>query len=393
MAKERKYTMELRVTADFEGGNGRVERILREEQADVVYFAAEHKKGGPQALWFFLRLEGVKGPHLQCVLTNPSQILGGGGSWKHNSPVVRFGSGTWSRIGQVTRRLNEHLVPEIVMEIEVPPGESVAEIAACYPYLRKDLEATFEDADPRSIWSKCGIGYSADGNSIIRVYNTLGDEERSKPGLFFIARQHAGETPGSWALDGILRYLVSDEGLALSKELCIWAVPVADPDGVACGAYGKDQFPWDINRAWDRVTRPEIRAIQTDLIRWSGRCRPHMIVDLHAPGYSEHGFYFWAPTVPHSVARLTHTVANLFRERVPEHLRGNEPAYRPWGATQTSVHQGSSCIAFGIQRLGIPTATLEISYQGPEPGVWYTPEDYRLLGRTLIETLHSTLPG
>jgi hypothetical protein len=385
--------VELRATGCFEGGNARIERIFRDEQTDVVYFSAEHKKGGPQALWFFLRVEGVKGPNLRCVLTNPSQILGGGGSWRHNSPVFRFGNGPWSRIGQVTRRPNEHLVPEVVLAMEVPPNESVVEIAACYPYLQEDLDATLTGSDPNSIWSKATIGYSAEGNPMTRVYNDLGDEDRSKPGLFFIARQHAGETPGSWLLDGILRHLASDEGVSLSKEFCIWAVPIADPDSVVCGAYGKDQFPWDINRAWDRVTRPEIHAIQTDLIRWTGRCRPHMIVDLHAPGYSEHGFYFWAPTVPYSVARLTHTVARQFRERVPEHLRGSEPAYRQWGATQTSVHQGASCIAFGIQRLGIPTATLEVSYQGPEPGVCYTQEEYRLLGRVLIETLHSTLSG
>lgn len=383
--------MALRATGEFEGGNARVERIVESESGSVVYFAAQHKKGGPQALWFYLRVEGVTAPALRCVLTNPSQILGGAGSWRHNWPVCRIGDGPWQRIRQVEDRVNEHLVNEVLLTIPVPIGEHSVEVAACYPYLMRDLKSTLTADRAQFTWTEATIGYSHEGRPIIRVYNSLGDEVRSKPGVFFIARQHSGETPGSWLLDGILRFLASPEGERISQEMCVWAVPIADPDGVACGSYGKDQFPWDLNRAWDRPLRPETHAIQSDLVRWSRRCRPHMVVDLHAPGYSERAFYFWAPSHPASIAQVTHRVANEFHQRVPKHLRGSEPAFRRWGTTNTSVQQGTSCIGFGIEKLGIPTATLEMSYHGPDNQSVYTQDDYRLLGRILIETLYHTL--
>lgn len=380
--------MALRVTSAFEGGNGRFEYATTDAGGDVVHFAAEHKKGGPQALWFYLRIQGVKGPQLRCVLTNPSQILGGGGSWARNSPAYRIGDGPWQRIRQVEDRVDGHLVPEVVLTVNVPSGESEVEIAACYPYLQHDLEATL--AAHASVWKRATIGASTDGRPITRLYNTLGDAEKSIPGMFFLARQHSGETPGSWVLDGILRFLGTPEGQVISREICVWAVPIADPDGVADGAYGKDQSPWDLNRAWDRPVRPEIHAIQADVVRWARRCRPHMIVDLHAPGYGERGFYFWAPTAPASIARTTHEVARRLRDRVPDPLRGTEPAYRPWGTVKTSVQQGTSCVGYGVERLGIPTATLEISYHGPDEANRYTQDDYRALGEALIRTMYES---
>ena len=380
-------------TATFEGGNGRVERCFSDDQGDVVYFAAEHKLGGPQALWFYLRIVGVKGPRLRCILTNPTQILGGGGRWTHNAPVARVNDGPWQRISSVERRENEHLVPEVIMTIEVPFGSESVEIAACYPYLAEDLEEALQHSANGWTWLQAVIGYSHGGRPIVRLYNTLGDEARSKPGIFLIARQHSGETPGSWLLDGIIRHLGSPAGEHIRRDLCVWIIPFADPDGVASGGYGKDQFPWDLNRAWDRPTRPEIHAIQADLVRWTRRCRPRMIVDLHAPGYSEVGFYFWAPSHPASIAEETHRLANEFRQRVPERLRGNEPPFRTWGTTRTSVQQGTSCIGFGIEKLGIPTTTLEVSYHGPDSTSHYTQDDYRLLGKTLIETLHHMFSG
>src|SRR5690606_20700503 len=137
----------------------------------------------------------------------------------------------------------------------------------------------------------------------------LGDEARTMPGVYLIARQHSGETPGSWLLDGVVRYLSTPEGQQISRNMCVWAVPFADPDGVADGSYGKDQTPWDLNRAWGSPRRPEINAIQRDVHRWARRCRPQAIVDLHAPGYSERGFYFWAPTQPAAIAKITHQIA------------------------------------------------------------------------------------
>jgi hypothetical protein len=61
-----------------------------------------------------------------------------------------------------------------------------------------------------------------------------------------IARQHAGETPGAWILDGMLEHFSRNP----NNRLLIWSIPFADIDGVEGGYYGKDRFPYDLNRAW-----------------------------------------------------------------------------------------------------------------------------------------------
>jgi hypothetical protein len=72
------------------------------------------------------------------------------------------------------------------------------------------------------------------------------------------------------------------------KAPLVWSVPVANVDGVVEGDYGKDPFPWDLNRAWLRVPmRHEVQEILRDMRLWRSRCAPKLAIDFHSPGGSE----------------------------------------------------------------------------------------------------------
>jgi len=92
-------------------------------------------------------------------------------------------------------------------------------------------------------------------------------------------------------LDGFLRYLAEIK----YKNLIVWTVPLSNIDGVENGYYGKDNFPYDLNRAWGLPPmRHEVLVIQRDIIRWKDRCKPFLAIDFHAPGASEtNGAYFF----------------------------------------------------------------------------------------------------
>jgi hypothetical protein len=68
-------------------------------------------------------------------------------------------------------------------------------------------------------------------------------------------------------------------------------------DGVEGGDYGKDNFPYDLNRAWGRPPmRHETLVLQRDIHRWQARCRPVLAIDFHAPGACETGgIYCYVP--------------------------------------------------------------------------------------------------
>lgn len=132
---------------------------------------------------------------------------------------------------------------------------------------------------------------SQNGNPLIRISNNYGKINGKKLGFYFIARQHSGETPGSWVLDGLLKYLAKMN----CRDILVWEIPLSNIDGVLQGDYGNDNFPYDLNRAWrDPPMRHETLVFQRDINnRWKSRCKPTLILDFHAPGGTEtDGAYF-----------------------------------------------------------------------------------------------------
>jgi hypothetical protein len=142
-------------------------------------------------------------------------------------------------------------------------------------------------------WQVDSIGLSQGGRSLLRLSNDYGRTDGQRPGIYLMARQHSGETPGSWVLDGLLRYVASRGDAAP----LVWAVPLTNVDGVEGGDYGKDNYPYDLNRAWGRPPmRHEVLALQGDIRRWTERCRPALVLDMHAPGACEtSGVYCYLP--------------------------------------------------------------------------------------------------
>jgi len=376
--------MSLNLSTDFPGGNGHLLGVEHSADGEVIRFAAQSKRGEPQPLWFHFRIQGAQGPRIRCILANAGQCLGDVNGWAANAPVYRTGNGDWQRVGSVHLQENEHLVQEAVFDIFA--GSNSVEIAFCYPYQATDLEDTLKSLP---VWKSCVIGQSPGDHQLIRLYNDLGDEQRSKPGIYLMARHHSGETPGSLVLDGMLRYLASEQGKKACENICWWINPFSDIDGVLDGSYGKDQAPVDINRAWNTPfpTRAEVKAIMADLSRWMRRCRPLAVIDLHAPSHEESGFYFHLPKAPTPLLEMSKQLADRLHHAVPESLRGNL-IHTYDRLDHTSAQSGVNSIDFVIRELACMGATFEIAYQGPRTGEYYSIEDYHTIGRALVDVLY-----
>jgi hypothetical protein len=168
----------------------------------------------------------------------------------------------------------------VAWEIDAP--ESSVDLACCYPYGLSDVEALLQDT--QGYWKKDSIGVSQGGRALIRLSNEYGTTDGQCPGLYLVARQHSGETPGSWVLDGFLRRMATLGDTAPVT----WVVPLANIDGIETGDHGKDNFPYDLNRAWTSpAMRHEVLVFQRDIKRWAERCRPVLGIDFHAPSACE----------------------------------------------------------------------------------------------------------
>ncbi|MHC4714568.1 MAG: M14 family zinc carboxypeptidase, partial [Planctomycetota bacterium] len=237
--------MSITVDTAVPYGNACDISVTREKDITIVSFAPE-PHGGPEVMWFCFRVKrkgarAKRARKLRLVLKNLASILGGNDAASLR-PVAAGPDGNWRRLdGGTAEELPDGRV-NVVWTIKEP--ESLLDVALCYPYGAPQVQALV--AETKDFYRTDVIGVSQGGRPIVRLSNDYGAKNSKRPALYLVARQHSGETPGSWVLDGFLR-----RAAALGdKAPLVWAVPLTNIDGVESGDYGKDNFPHDLNRAW-----------------------------------------------------------------------------------------------------------------------------------------------
>ncbi len=372
--------MTISLRTDFPGGNGQLLNADKIKGKSVVRFAAE-AKNCPLALWFHFRISGLDGTGLRCVLTNPEQTLDGA-DWSGNCIVYRSGGAKWIRTKKPERINVAGGRCEWAWDIEA--GDDEIEVAFCFPYQLADLEATLDKLG--GTFSSTTIGMTPAGRQIVRVFNQPG--KGNLPGVFLTARHHAGETPGSWVLDGLLRRVAAEK--RLHERITWWAVPFVNLDDVVDGSYGKDPYPCDCNRAYGPgfPRRVEVAAVMADIRRLQQAANCLFFADLHAPGHNEHKNYVpaydWRKDSSDNSADEKE-FAERFCALCPEDIR-SPLAYDTRQGALPGPYSGFASQRWAATVLNIDAVVLETSYQG-NGKTYYTIEDYRRIGAALAETI------
>lgn len=367
------------IDTSFPGANACGAALDHHDGAPCLSMAADPRHG-PEALWFRLRLRRLDAdaPAPWLRLRNVDTLLGGGdGSLLR--PVARCEDGAWRRLQAGTPlRLDDGRVDALW---RLPAAAARLEIAFCLPYGADELDRLLAEAPALRLRS---IGASEGGSPLLRLGNGDGVPGSGRPGIYVVARQHAGETPGSWILDGLLRRCAE---LGDAAPL-VWAVPFVDCDGVASGAYGKDRHPVDYNRSWWTMgRRHEVHAIMADIGRWRKRCAPRLCLDLHAPGALESdGVYAYATIGGGEAGQPVLELCERMRNRLgadlasPDFVRhATYPSRWP-----RETHQSFTAWASGSQ--GLPALSLETSYQGMGAAAW-DETSYREAGGRIADAL------
>ncbi len=270
--------MSLKVDTRFPGGNAADIEIRDTDGIPDVRFAAD-PCGGTESLWFWFRLtETEPAPDRQSKVRltwTHVETVRGGTEPAGCRPVFQPASHAWTRL----KHGDKTLLPDgrIEMSWLIPHPAPMTDVALSFPYGQPDLQLTLSRS--AGYWREDAIGVSQGGRRLTRLSNSPGAPGATQPGLFLIARQHAGESPGSWALDGFLQHLAQIR----KAGYVVWAVPLANPDELAAGCAG----PGDFDTAWSSAPRRhETRILQDDIRRWKTRCRPLLALDFRAPGAS-----------------------------------------------------------------------------------------------------------
>lgn len=369
--------MPLRVDTAIPYGNAADIEIIPGTPPTVAFTAATH--GGPEALWFCFRVElGDDRPaQLKLLLKHPQTLLAGG-DFTAMRPVYRAEGGDWVRSGPGTIET----LPDGRIRVAwlVPAETPRLDFAFCYPYGLPEQEALAGLG-----WRLDTIGVSQGDRPLVRAANDYGAPQGQRPGVYCIARQHAAETSGGWALDGFLRR-IAELG---DRAPLVWAVPLSNLDGVVQGDYGKDNYPYDLNRAWDQPQmRHETLVIQRDMGLWRQRCRPALALDWHAPGGCEaEGVYLFRPQVdkPEVATALDswlEVIAPALGDLGAE-SRVRTASYRSRWETYNFT-KGTGYV------LGLPALTFEVPYALAGQQV-FTRELYQSVGRRVADALAAKL--
>ena len=72
----------------------------------------------------------------------------------------------------------------------------------------------------------------------------------NKPTIFISCRVHPGETPASFVLDGLMKFLLkgSEQAKVLLDKFVFKIVPMLNPDGVYRGYWRLDTLAQNLNR-------------------------------------------------------------------------------------------------------------------------------------------------
>jgi murein tripeptide amidase MpaA len=109
-------------------------------------------------------------------------------------------------------------------------------------------------------------------------------------------RVHPGETSSSYALEGMINFLLSDDSRAkMLMKYCVFViVPLVNPDGVFNGTYRMDTLGHNLNRFYNTAQshkQPSIFAIQTIATCYAPRTI--FFMDLHSHPHPYKGSFIY----------------------------------------------------------------------------------------------------
>ena len=163
-----------------------------------------------------------------------------------------------------------------IFDLVVPTGTS---FFGAFPwYSNADAERFLKRVCKRSeLCAVRSIGTSGDGRPIqCLTIGSQGDSRgKSKGNVVVIARMHANEACGSWAIEGATEFLLTDEGSAFLDDYVFHLFPIVNPDGAANATKLTRMGPvidHDMVQGGVHSDDPTIKALRDELYRLQPVC-------------------------------------------------------------------------------------------------------------------------
>jgi hypothetical protein len=267
-------------------------------------------------------------------------------------------------------------------------------VAYSYPYTTADLAALLQTLPDRQGLQQAELCRSAENRPV--PYLRLGNHETPRQSVWIIARQHAGETPASFVVEGMVQWMARLDPRVMQalSHTAFHVVPMVDVDGVFHGRYGKDEQPVDFNRDWrDPPVRPEIRALVKAIRASNARHPVDGVLDVHASHHGDTSCYMFGAPQPEGKDGEDGEDAFERQGRLVRCLAGEAPPDIGFRETDLRAEPppARSARQYLSELLRAPVLTMEMSYHLAQSGETLTPRHYRDFGAALARALHRSL--
>lgn len=370
----------INVTGDFDHGN-----INVLDAADPENIRLEIKPDGKADFfqWFYYRVDGAEGRRLTMTIENAAgaSYLGG---WEGYQAVASYDGETWFRVETAYdgRRLTILHTPE--------KKTIFYAYFAAYPVKRYD--AFIDVMKTASLLSHGVIGETLDGQAI--DYFRAGAGERQ---MWVIARQHPGETMGSWWMEGFLPRLADPQdaaAAALREQAAIHVIACMNLDGARRGHLRTNAVGTDLNRAWRNASMdasPEVFLVRQKM-RETG---VDFFLDVHGDEVIPNNFLDGAKGIPswdetHEV-RFNRYSSLLLEESDDFQTKDGYPTPAP-GKANLDIAAN-----YAAETWDCLSMTLEMPFKdaavNPEPVHGWSPERCRRMGRDNLAVMAKIADG
>lgn len=171
--------------------------------------------------------------------------------------------------------------------------------------------------------------------------------------IWVIARQHPGETIGSWIMEGFLKR-VKQLKKKLEKHYTIKMIGNANPDGTIMGHWYTNAKGINLNRDWINIESKEIKCITKEFFKYN-KC--DLFFDLHG----DEGSFEHFLVASYNNKNILHNTINKFLNEKNKNFREDNfyPEYYMKNSQGTADHFSKGITVEGAMKHKINGNTLQ----------------------------------
>lgn len=379
----------IRISSLFDSGNVRV--VNWNSPGDVNLEIVEEpyceSDGRAHFQWYNFSVMGAKGRDLRMNIVNAGKCSFPD-AWAGYHSCASYDLERWFRVPTT------YDAARGVLTITHSPERDVVRYAYFAPYTLDRHQQLIH-----KMQVQLGVTLHHIGQTVQRRPMELlqiGEEQQEKKKIWFIARQHPGESMAEWFIEGLLERLVDPRDAVarhLLRSSTFYVIPNMNPDGSILGHLRTNAAGANLNREWAQPSEsrsPEVLCTK----QMMEKVGVDLLVDVHGDEALPYNFIAGNEGIPSYNGRLASLEAafsQALKKACPDfQTKYGYPKSAPGRANLSlcskAVGEQFKCLSLTLEMPFKDTADY------PEPHQGWSPERSIRFGEDILQAVWEVLP-